>query len=335
MHADEDIRKALARAVSGRPVTFDPAQAEPLWTQAVANGLIGPLYSALERGSCNGPGPDFQSLLRREVRQLVARDLIQTQAAIRFVELLSQVGIDVLLLKGTALAHSVYEFSWHRPRTDVDAWIAGDQAEAAAAKLRDHGFTLLNVDHNTISSRQFQADTSTAGDTSVRFDVHLDISNRALFRHALEFETSLSRSVELPALRAKIPDRADRFLHGALHRVAQGRNTETHRLIWLYDLHLLHGAMDDAARQALVERALEARLGVLCAEALLAAHHYFDTPVRETDLEALVARRDEEPSAKLLEAGRWAWAWSDFMGQDSWADRGRFVRELLGNRVNG
>jgi hypothetical protein len=84
--------------------------------------------------------PDVRQRLAAAHRQAWVSNTRTWLAAAPVLERLDAAGIDWLLLKGTALAWSVYETAAHRPIGDVDVLVRPGQAKAAHAVLYDHGW---------------------------------------------------------------------------------------------------------------------------------------------------------------------------------------------------
>ena len=75
------------------------------------------------------------SALARELRTAAAFDAAREPLLIVAADGAPAAGVDVLLLKGTALAYSVYPASHLRPRVDIDVLIRRDALERAEARI--------------------------------------------------------------------------------------------------------------------------------------------------------------------------------------------------------
>jgi hypothetical protein len=134
-------------------------------------------------------------------------------------------------------------------------------------------------------------------------DVHWKISNPQRFCDAVGFDELAESAVPLPLLGpgARGLGRVQALWLACVHRAAHHYDQET--LVWLYDVHLLMGALDEAGVARFV--ALAARTGVrrICLRALLLARSRFGTTIAPTTLAALEAAREDEASTVFLRPG--------------------------------
>ena len=102
-------------------------------------------------------------------------------------------------------------------------------------------------------------------------------------------------------------------------------------LRWLYDLHLLAGALDDASRAAFAGAAARGRYVEVAACALSRAREFFPAPPLDLAIDVLrAAGGGDEPSAALISPGRTPFA--DFLLDlrvAGWRRGGTLVREHL------
>lgn len=330
-----DAWRQLARAASGQATALHGWAPDALLFEAARQGLIPLLDQRLHEGSLAGCSAMQREQLAAATRGHVAADLARGAAEAGFIELLVREGHDLLLLKGAALARLHYPRSYLRPRCDTDVYIRAADRAPVDALLAAHGYTLVRHDDRPLTSGQFQAARETFQGERLWFDIHVLPSNRAVFRHCLPFDDCLAAAQTVPGLPqgARAPGDRELLLHASLHRLGHGRGTERNRLIWLYDIHLLTGALGDVAARDFADRALELGVGVICAAAIAAAQDAFATPLPPDLLTRLHSRAVAEPSARLVEAGKLAWLWSDLRLQPDWRTRRQFIGEVLHNRL--
>lgn len=143
---------------------------EQLAIQAEAHGL-GPLaYTHLKAAAAPMPRATKQALqglyLRhRHANQVRAQVLAEVLAACR------QANIDVLLLKGVALAHLVYPQPELRPMRDMDLLVSQAQARPAQALLAQLGFDAPPPGDNLPAKHLVVAQRQTEGLT-VSIEIH-------------------------------------------------------------------------------------------------------------------------------------------------------------------
>lgn len=126
-----------------------------------------------------------EGLLRRELQTL-------SQAFAR-------AGVDHLFMKGTALAHSLYEHPEQRPRCDTDVIIRESQRETAQEIFFELGYDSTGEASDVAFNYQ-QAYVKSTGFFHVVIDLHWRISNRPLFADLITFEEAWSRSNACPGL---------------------------------------------------------------------------------------------------------------------------------------
>lgn len=235
-------------------------------------------------------------------------------------------GIRALILKGTALAYSVYDAPELRPRGDTDLLI--DERDAASVRdtMESLGYEAQLTSGDTLALRQ--QSFSRGGHV---YDVHWDVVNPAMLRDALPFAELAMRAVAVPRI---APDafglsHPDALLLACLHRVAHHHGNE--RLIWLYDIHLLREAMDSDDHARFWRVAAERRVVAICEASIELADSWFASAPHDRARDWLsaeeLARR--EPSAAMLDSSRRRGA---ILGEElralRWRDRARRLREL-------
>ena len=152
-----------------------------------------------------------------------------------------------------------------------------------------------------------------------------------MFRRTLPFDECRQTSQAVPALgsNARTLSITGLLLHACIHRIAHGRNTEHNRLIWLYDIHLLVQAMSESEVSEFRARAIERKVGAVCADALEVSHDLFNTALPPDLVAQLKSNARKEPSAKLIHASKLRWAWEDMQALDNIQQKIAFARELL------
>ncbi|WP_191621161.1 nucleotidyltransferase family protein [Marinihelvus fidelis] len=314
---------------------------------AIHQGVAALLDQRLADDAATGLSENSRRALRDEARRDAAMDLALNDTLQKCWQILKNNGIDALLLKGAALARTVYPHSRLRPRCDTDIWVRQSDAPRLIGTFRDAGYTLVNDDLETRSRKQFQATREQFQGAALWFDVHHRLSNRLHFMDALDFDDCLGSAVpvtnpEQPPFdgtgtiagqRMVTLSDPKQLLHLCIHRIAHGRNRESQRLIWLYDIHLLFGQMSSTGREGFLELALSRGLGCICGDALQACQDAFGLEINAMYLDALTARRKQEPTARLANASPWRWAWADFSGQSGWRAKWQFLAEVAHNRL--
>ena len=251
---------------------------------------------------------------------------------------LSNAGVPVLVLKGTALAYSLYPQPYLRTRCDTDLWVPKVFCDQALKRLEGLGYRRQEgISGELVSSQTSLVKESRVG---VRFciDLHWRLNNSQLFAQALEQEEADSQAVPLPALgpHAKCLCPQHALLLACMHRaghlkVGHAANGETfdegNRLIWLYDIHLLVGSMSAEELEAFARLAVDRRMAAVCRDALVVTGSQFSTSIPDPVLQLLSGPRGE-PSARYLSSGAYGIARAE-LGSLSWPQRLRLLREHL------
>ncbi len=245
------------------------------------------------------------AVLATALREAAIADLFREDELRRVLGLLAAGGVKALLLKGAALAYTVYAAPHVRPRGDLDLLIAHADLEAADQALVAAGW-LRAVEHDS-ESITTQRHYVLGG--PVRFAEHLDlhwkIAVPRVFGDALGFEELASRAVQIPALGpdALALSAPDALFLACLHRVAH--HGDTKNLLWLWDIHLLASSLSENERTRFADLADQRSMRAVCARGLELAETRFATP-RAPDLIATLRRRAgslDEPSARFLRGG--------------------------------
>jgi len=301
------------------------------------------LCEALARDSV-GPADDLFDLARAHrvdallaqrvratdrLRASAALDLPAERDLIEICDAAHEHGIEMLLLKGSALAYTHYPAPHLRPRGDIDMLIRRRDLDRAAHVLTRMGYERsLETDAEIWTGQRHYARTSAAGPVLV--DLHWRAANPRLCAGALAFDEVWPRSVAVPALgaHARTLSPADSLVLACLHRVAH--HQDRIQLLWLWDIHLLASRMSAAEFASFASGAAGAKLGVVCARGLALARECFGTAVPDELLAELAAAKGE-PAAAFVGAAFSPFdvAFTDLAALSGWRARVSLVREHL------
>jgi hypothetical protein len=253
---------------------------------------------------------------------------------------LAKSGVRPLLLKGAALAYSIYPSPGMRPRADTDLLICSSDREVCHRVLSQEGYEKVNAIRGELV--QYQCGYAMQDRLGIGhvLDVHWRISNTQLFSQALGYEELKLRAFPLKALGKHAHGLAPvhALLHACMHRahhlhspmIVNGvQSAAGERLIWLYDIHLL---VESMSHQELVEFAALAegkRIRAVCCDGLLRANEYFATQLPEEALLALTTKSSAEPSEAHLRTGRLRHFITELRSLPRWQDRMRLLKEHL------
>ena len=245
------------------------------------------------------------------------------------IDSLHRAGLAPVVFKGTALAYRHYSHPWLRPRLDTDLFIRADQLSAAAAVLARLGLirSLRPTGDHVTHQQTWQ--TMTHG-IRHQYDVHWKLSDPQAFADVISYDEVSRDAVQLPALgpSARTVSDVHALLIACVHRVAHHFNSTS--LLWMYDIHLVARAFDEAAWNRLAVLAAEKRIRQVCAHGLTLARQSFGTPVPPHVIAALGTGDDSEPTAVYL---RGDLRRVDILRSDlqalGWRGRARLLREHL------
>ena len=278
----EPLRRSLAGEAAPWPADLQESELEAL----TDHGVVPLIYRnsqvpALREAAIRAAGVELRRLgdLREVLAALAARD------------------IDVLILKGSALAYEIYDAPELRPRGDTDLLIARQSLEATRQVLTGLGYTEMESSGDELGVRQA---VFTRGPHM--YDVHWAVANTPVFAGALPFAELLARAVPVPDISAEARglSHVDALLLACIHRVAHHHDSE--RLIWLCDIALLRDRMTAEEHRQFWTLAAERRLVGVCDRAVELADGWMSRPRRHRAEDYLspgeVAR--DEPSRALM-----------------------------------
>jgi hypothetical protein len=191
-------------------------------------------------------------------------------------EVLAALGGAALIVKGTALAYSIYPTPELRPRLDTDLLIDRGEIGRVRRALTSIGFAEAPTSGDELGIRQHSFSRQDRFGVTHSYDVHLDIANNAVVAYALRYDELRTHAVSLPAVApdALAPCNADALLHACIHRVVHHHNSD--RWIWLYDIHLLRERMTDEEHRQFWELAAGRRVTAICLASVEASNRIFD-----------------------------------------------------------
>jgi hypothetical protein len=210
-------------------------------------------------------------------------------------------GVVPLIVKGTALAYSIYSEPELRPRGDTDLLIDANDIDAVRETLAPMGFRerLTSGDDLTVRQRSFERIDRFG--VSHAYDVHLDIANPPVVARTLTYDDMRSRAIAIPRIapNAMAPSMVDSLLYACIHRVVHHHRSG--RFMWLYDVHLLGERLSEGERAEFWSRAAERRVITICKQTIEDARDAFGGGDLAATSPAVVA---DEPSSAFLVTDR-------------------------------
>ncbi|HEY8535077.1 MAG TPA: nucleotidyltransferase family protein [Vicinamibacterales bacterium] len=299
MHTPASI---LGRILTGRQ---SPAaagvDAAALAEMARQHGVAGLLWERLPAGDPSAAA--LRDALADDITAAVVRDALTRREVERVAGALETAGVRALLVKGAALACTIYQQSWHRPRTDTDLLVAHADVPAASRALESCGYRRSDeVSTGEYVSYQMAFERLDPGGLRHVVDLHWKPVNPLLLADALPAERLWEEGTPLPGFTVslvRVPSISDSVLLACVHRLAHHQEHE--RLIWLWDLKLLAGAMTPAQWARLADEASARQLAAVCLDGLRRARALLDSPLPGDVEAALEAAAASEPSRRYVE----------------------------------
>lgn len=172
------------------------------------------------------------------------RSMFVIQAGSLAVAALRAAGIEVMALKGVALASSVYEHASLRPMVDADLLVRPADVPASLHVLGELGYALrppVNRRH-ALLRHGVHLESDRGGHVDLHWMAHRALAPPGISRTfpALPWESDLpidewwgrARTVDLQGVEVRVPSPTDLLLHVCLHGALGGAGT---RLRWVPD----------------------------------------------------------------------------------------------------
>lgn len=293
-------------------------------------GLTGLVHQRLSKQEDGGWPAEVREAMATAARAQTAAELLRQRQLIAALDALAAEGIHPVVLKGTALAHSLYESPAARPRVDTDLLVRRDQVEQVRRVLGRSGYARPTLCDGELLFCQFSLKQTDEFGMVHALDVHWKISTQSVFAGVLPFDEVAALATPLPALgrHARMAGPVHALILACIHPVMHHRNAES--LIWTYDIHLLASRLSDREFAAFAELAVARQVSAICAHQLARARRWLGTRVPDAAMARLATGDDHEPSAAYMQPGR---LWADEMlaslrGLPRWTDRLRLLREV-------
>ncbi|TVQ90840.1 MAG: hypothetical protein EA400_05665 [Chromatiaceae bacterium] len=284
-HAAEQLVRAVLRsggidwpgddAPADQPRGPGPT-ARDLLAAAAHHGVTLLLYARLKPTASWQTWPEaLRRALEQQAQTATTRDLLRTRELVATLATLTAAGITPLVMKGAALAHSLYPAPALRTRQDTDLLVRRDQAAPTARLLEARGYrSAQRLDALAHFNHQIEYHQRDGYDIRHTIDLHWRISNTELFALAWTQTELAQRAVPVPALGPAVRALgfADALLLACAHRAHHayepaGEGEDRYagdRLIWLYDIHLLAQAMTTTDWECFTRLASAKRLQRIC-----------------------------------------------------------------------
>ena len=267
-------------------------------------------------------------------------ELRHQQVLTRVHAALAGIGVQPVLLKGTALAYALYPDPMLRTRDDTDIIIPSTERRRVHDVLTSLGFERdMGVSGEFVNYQANYAFT-TADTGTHNIDLHWRINNYELLSRLFSYDELLEHAIPLSKL---CPDALGAspvyaLLHACMHPATHKHDAyyvdgvahcSADRLIWLYDVHLLTKSLSSTQWWDVVRFARKKGLCATCLDGIERASACFHTRCPDFVLAGLAGSGVEERPATYLNASKLRQQWMDFIALDGFSSQLRFLRELF------
>lgn len=259
------------------------------------------LYGFADPAWFTGLDPQERSTLTRELRALRAIEAARQQARATTIanalHALQQHGITPILLKGGALARTLYTHTYERPSIDLDVLIAPHDQPRVHAVMDAIGWTLPFGVRGQYTSHQFSYYSPGPPLLQGVIDVHWRITNRPALAYVLAYPQLVDSAVDIDfeGVPARAIDRPHALVHALVHLVAHHRD-DVIPALWYYDIALLDEAMTDEERQSTLALLGAQRLQPLAARVLADCRRTLGCTTSAVLIRGLTPFEDAEPA---------------------------------------
>jgi hypothetical protein len=323
----------------------------PPWPEARGAGFAGALlkgsgYHGVQallharlRGAQSWPSFVVETLHREAISRAMW-ELRHQQVLTQALAALANIGTQPVILKGTALAYSLYDDPVLRARGDTDLIIRQQQRSQANDALIALGFVpMMGLSGEFIAYQSsYTLEAPNSGDHTV--DLHWRITNSELLSRLFSYDELKRQAMPLPHLcgGAVAAGHVHALLLACMHRQVHAQapyyvddvaHYSADRLIWLYDIHLLSTVLSSTQWHDVVRLAKDKGLCASCLSGLERARACFHSNYPEFVLVALAEPGDKERPTTYLNSGNVRQQWMDFCAIDGLSNKLQFLRELV------
>lgn len=334
----EPVAWPAANADESIVVFLDDARSQGVMPLLDARFVAGSVGDGVSDGADHGVANTWPEAIRRACHDDAinhgGRELASRAETTRVLAALDREGILPLLMKGTGLAYSHYPRPALRPRADCDLLVAPSQREAARRILHDLGYRRIGGPAGKFVGYQYELHRVDPHGVTHNVDLHWRISNAQSFAWLFAFDELAAAAVSVPALGASARRLGDvhALALALLHRAGNNQFMEPgfgDRLIWLYDFHLLVGAMSGDDRARFIRLAESRRIVAIAIDGLQYCADAFRSPPVEALILELERSPDAQSGAAFLRAGKIGREWLELRAIPTFRDRLTYLANRL------
>lgn len=272
-------------------------------------------------------------LLQGRKAMMVANEQLKRAALTELFGAFANAGLERnILFKGSALAYTVYEQPWLRPRSDSDILIELAEHPAFAEVLFALGYQKLFAIEGRHISYQHTYSKQLAGQSVMNIDIHWRINNRQALAKSYGVDELIESGSVVNAIcsHAKVPNPVDSLLIASLHRLGHHHNEE--RLTWLHDIHLLANTLEVQQWSLLCNKAEQKNLAGITLDALKFTQRLFETSIPKSTMDNLRSAATQKENSQVFlnrQLPEWRYFLADVKALDGWRNKANLLWENL------
>lgn len=244
------LRQLLAGAYAGHTAAWAPL------TDALRGEGLLPYFAYRLLQSAVTLDDSFRQALKKELLQREAEKLSDDSELARIFAAVAQRGIPMLVLKGEALARSLYPSAACRPTGDYDLLVQPQHLPAAQVMFQGLGYQPGAFHGQHILAQQSWICPAQVRGRTFQVDLHWDITNQRFFRRRLPLSALWNDAQAIAVAGGEViaPSHPHALLIACTHLAADLPGTAI-QLKWLLDIHLLLEALNARQVEALIAQA--------------------------------------------------------------------------------
>ena len=241
--------------------------------------------------------------------QEAALEMLRAEELRKVLALLAEHGLPVLILKGAALAYTLYPKPHLRSRCDTDLLLPSrEEAERVWQLLQLLGYQRIEPIPGNLINYEFTCYKFDSRKLTYTLDIHWRVSNSTLFAERFTFNELFNDSLPVLTMgpHAYCLSLHHAFLLAAMHRFLNIHMGTANRLIWLNDIHKLTQLCNEKCWKQIIALAKERSLCGPCLNTLRNAQEWLATYLPDAILDELQTGANREGFNPRHASTRWS-----------------------------